>query len=170
MSTPLELAITFTLQAEGKFTHDTGGDTMCGVTQAVYDAYRSEQHLKPQSVRLIDMDEVYSIFNEKYFLAGHCDKLPLKLAIAHADWCYNHGVSGAIKHLQESCGVQNDGIVGAKTLAAFADSTSVTLATYLQKRIDFYHDLASNKPDKYGIYLNGWLNRVENLKKYIEKI
>lgn len=168
----LSAATAFTLKAEGKYWDDPiGGPTMYGVTQTTYDAYRKKEGLHLQSVRLIEMDEVLAIMDSEYWTPGHCDEMPLKLAVAHFDWCYNHGVSGAIHSLQTCLGVASDGVFGSGTLAALKtailDNPGAFLTKYLDARRQWYRDDAATKPEA-AADLEGWLNRVDELQNYLE--
>ncbi len=163
-------AIRFTLGAEGKFVIDDGGPTMYGVTQAVYDDFRRGEGLSLQSVRLIDMDEVYVIMGNRYWVPAHCGDLGPKMGVAHFDWAYNHGVEGSIKTLQEALNVQADGIYGPHTKEAAQTASDSILDRYLALRKDFYNHLAQDNPGEYARYLDGWLNRVDNLEKYLALI
>ena len=166
----IQQAIHFTLGAEGKFVIDDGGPTMYGVTQAVYDDYRRDEGVLPQSVRLIEMDEVEDIMRREYWTPAHCDDLGNKMGVAHFDWSYNAGAGRAIKTLQEALNVTADGIYGPHTKAAAQAAADSLVAPYLERRKAFYRDLASGNPAKYGEYLDGWLNRVDNLEKYLASL
>ncbi len=166
MST-FDLAMKFTLKAEGGFTHDTGGDTMCGVTQTVYDAYRKLHSVAQQSVRIISYDEVADIMQSEYWNPAHCDSMPPKLSVAMFDWAYNHGVTGAIETLQGCLGLTADGVFGAHTAAAIAATGDGIVPQFLDARRDYYQHLATINPDKYAEYLDGWLNRVDLLEAYL---
>ena len=161
-------AIRFTLGAEGKFTVDDGGPTMYGVTQAVYDDFRRGESLALQSVKLIDMDEVYVIMGNQYWVTAHCGDLPDKLAVAHFDTAYNAGVERAIKILQEALNVTVDGAYGPHTKEAASSAGDNVQDRYLDCRAAFYHALAQDNPEKYAKYLDGWLNRVDNLRNYLK--
>ncbi len=171
MSGPLQLAMAFTLDAEKGYTVDDGGPTMYGVTQAVYDSYRDSIHAPRQSVRLISTSEVAVIMYSRYWQPAQCNLLPPKVAIAHFDTSYNEGVHGAIEILQTALGVEADGDIGPQTKHAveIADPVSL-LADYLDDRRAFYHHLADADPARYDSFLDGWLNRVNELKTYLESI
>ena len=170
MESAIQLAMKFTLAAEGKFTIDDGGPTMYGVTQEVYDSYRDSVHQPRQSVRLITSQEVTVIMFARYWLPARCNLLPAKVAIAHFDTSFNEGVDGSIRVLQAALGVEQDGIIGLMTERAIniADPV-VLLADYLDARRNAYHRIVAANP-KDAIYLDGWLNRVNALEKYLEGI
>ena len=170
MNDALQLAMKFTLKAEGKYTDDDGGPTMYGVTQMTYDRYRDSVGMPRQSVRLITMPEVRVIMQSRYWHPARCDVLPEKVAIAHFDTAYNEGVDGAIEILQEALGVERDGIIGPLTEHAIDIAEPVALLTdYLDARRDAYHRIVADSPAD-SIYLDGWLNRVDELEKYLGAI
>lgn len=160
-------AIRFTLGAEGGFVIDDGGPTMYGVTQDVYDDFRRQDGLLLQSVQLIEMDEVYVIMGNEYWVPAHCGDLGQKMGVAHFDWAYNHGIEGAIKTLQEALNVEADGIYGPHTKAAAQEAGDGVLGAYLEARRIWYRNAAQEHPEKYEKYLDGWLNRVDNLASYL---
>ena len=169
----IQEAIHFTLGAEGKFVIDDGGPTMYGVTQAVYDDYRRNEGLSLQSVRLIEMDEVEDIMRREYWTPAHCDDLGNKMGVAHFDWSYNHGDEGGFETLQIALGFTGDAVdgkYGPHTKAAAQAAGDSVLGAYLDARRQWYRDAAKRNPAKYGEYLDGWLNRVDNLEKYLASL
>ena len=172
--TPFETALSFTLHWEGGYVDnpaDPGGATNEGVTQATYDRFRVSRGELNQSVELISDDEVAAIYSQMYWLLGHCQDLPLKLAVCHFDWCVNHGVSGAIKTLQVALGVNSDGIFGAGTTAAVQRMVDTkdepdTIKAYLQLRRVRYQSIAQVNPAMMQ-FLKGWLSRVNDLQSYL---
>ena len=166
----IEQALQFTLKAEGTFTVDDGGPTMYGVTQSVYDAYRASKHRSTQSVELISQEELKDIEIDNYWNPAGCGYLPDNLAICHFDWAYNHGVSGAIYDLQQVLRIPADGILGPVTIKSFLNTTNSMVVPYLQKRKSVYHSLVKENSEKYERYLVGWLDRVNQLQDYIERL
>jgi lysozyme family protein len=163
-------AMAFTTSWEGGFANhpdDPGAATCFGVTQKNYDVYRLENVLQLQSVAQIDRLEVLNIFREKYWIAGSCDSLKAPLDIAHFDTCVNFGVSHAVMFLQQSLGVDFDGQMGPLTLAAAdaCDPREVALLVS-ELRIGFRYDRCEQKPSQ-RVFLEGWLNRDNALKKLV---
>lgn len=162
-------AMIFTLKAEGAWTPIDGG-TMRGVTQAVYDTYRKKEGLHLQSVRLIEDNEVRAVMEDEFWYPSGCQEMPEKLSIAHFDWAYNHGVSGAIHSLQSCLGIVSDGVFGPVTLKAVQAATQNDempfVLKYLDARRQWCSEDAALKPED-ETYLQGWLNRVDALQKYL---
>ena len=176
--TPLQLSMQFTLKEEGKFTIDTGGPTMYGVTQAVYDAYRHSKDLPLQTVAAISDAEVADIMASEYWNPTRCDQMPVRLAVCAFDWSYNHGVHGAIQTLQICLGVTADGQFGAQTLAAMNNTLALETPNaphglvfrFLDARREWYHNAVIKDEVKYEPYLDGWLNRVDALEAYVKTL
>lgn len=168
MNTPFDKGAFFVLRAERGYTVDDGGATNHGITQAVYDAFRLRNGLFRQPVLQISMPEVQEIMHDEYWELAHCDDLSENLAIAHFDTAFNAGIDRAIRTLQGVLGVVVDGIYGQKTQQAAQAAFDSVVGAYLDARVAFYQQLARDYPDKYTKYLDGWLNRVAALKRYLE--
>lgn len=168
------LALKFTLFAEGGYSdnpEDGGGPTNYGITQATWDAYTTAHGLAPSPVAGIPLSTAETIYRHLYWDAGHCDAMPAHLGICHFDWCVNHGVIGAAYTLQAALRVSQDGIIGPVTLAAIASAaqanrTGVIVARYLTLRDQWYRADVAQNPSQ-AVFLEGWLNRVDNLRDYL---
>lgn len=162
-------ALQFTLQFEGGLSdnpNDSGGRTMHGIQQRVYDAYRANKGNPQQDVKLISMVEVQDIYYHQYWLKFHCDVIPAQLDIAVFDFAVNAG-NEAMTELQRIVGVTVDGVFGAKTqaavVAACANNTNNEINQYMYAHEKFYKDLTVRIPkDIYA--LKGWLARTERLR------
>ena len=165
-----EKALQFVLEREGGFCNvpaDHGGATNKGITQTVYNQYRRDKGETLQSVEYITDQEVSDIYSTKYWLPAHCDALIDALSVIHFDSSVNNGVGQASKFLQRCLGVQDDGIIGPATLAKLATTNQALLEPiYILQRQKFYELIVQEKPDQEQ-FLKGWLNRLEELKKYI---
>lgn len=169
---PFDVAMAFTLRAEGGFVddpHDHGGATNHGITQASYDAWRAHHGMPSQSVELLTDAETRQLYDEDYWTPAKCPQLPAALAVIHFDWCVNHGVSGAIKTLQRALGVSVDGIFGPGTAAAVAVAAAdlgTLIREYQAFRIAFYHADVEADPSQ-ARFLPGWLKRVDQLNAFL---
>lgn len=118
------------LAHEGGYVNDPqdpGGATNKGITYRVYDAYRQKNGLAPRDVREITPDEVAAIYRFQYWNPAHCDELPAGLDYVVFDGNVNSGVSRSVKWLQQALGVEQDGQVGAVTLAAIKQRDTLEL-------------------------------------------
>lgn len=147
-----ELALEFLFPAEGGYSNhkaDKGGATNLGVTQGTYNAWLRAKGLPQKDVRQISRDEAVSIYRDNYFTASGADKLSdSKMAVAVFDTAVLHGVGGA-KGFFGKCGGD--------------------LNTFLELREKSYDKICANDPTQ-KVFLQGWKNRVNNLRRYLAKI
>ena len=79
------------------------------------------------------------------------------------DWFWMSGII-AIKRLQLIVGTKQDGIVGAKTLAAVHAKNQKELFTQLKNaRHNHFISIVTKSPEKRK-FLRGWLNRLNDIK------
>jgi lysozyme family protein len=161
-------ALQFVLRWEGSFVDDPddpGGRTNRGVTQKVYDDWRSCKGLTRRDVKLLEDAELESIYNGNYWLPPRCDLLPTPLDLVQFDTAVNMGVGRAVRFLQASAGCGVDGDFGSGTQDAVAQCDPGTLlGDYCQRREDCYRNLVKRNP-KLGKFLKGWLNRLNALRQ-----
>jgi lysozyme family protein len=161
MSFPDSLAMV--LQFEGGFVDnpdDPGGATNQGVTQAVYDRWRTEHGVPAQSVRLILPNEVAAIYQTEYWLPAHCNVLTPPLDAVVFDCAVNSGEGRAIRTLQQALQLTDDGAWGPETqAAALACDPRAVASRYLDLRDIFYNAVARARPQSLE-FLRGWLNRI----------
>lgn len=86
------------------------------------------------------------------------------------DWVWASGVWG-IRFPQRMLGVMDDGIVGDKTLTSLnKQNKDEFLKRLYARREEHFRNLAAKDPKFGAPNLQGWLNRLENLKKFNERI
>lgn len=149
----------FVLRWEGGYVNnpsDPGGATNKGITQGAYNAYRLSRNLPTQSVRFIAQIEVESIYFNNYWKASRSDLLSPKLALVHFDTAVNMGVGRANQFLSQA------------RQSAGSDEASI-IKRYLEIREAYYRAIVASRPSQ-GIFLNGWLNRLNALRKEVESI
>lgn len=169
-----ERALKFVLDSEGGFVnhpHDKGGKTNKGILQRVYDKHRDDKQEDRRCVREITDEEVEDIYYNEYWVPGKCYKFPWPLYAVHFDGCVNSGVGQAGKWLQRAVGSHADGAIGPKTIIAYeakVDEVGVDgiVQDILKQRNAFYKFLVEKDPTQKS-FINGWLNRLDNLKEYI---
>jgi lysozyme family protein len=163
----LDAALKFVLRWEGGFVdhpNDPGGRTNKGVTQKVYDAWRSRQGHATRDVKLIEDAEVHAIYATDYWLPPRCDLLATPLDLVQFDTAVNMGVGRAVRFLQGALGCGVDGDFGPATERAVAGcDTGSLLTAYCDRREAFYRSLAQKNP-KLGVFLKGWMNRLNALR------
>lgn len=110
----------------GKVNHpkDPGGRTNRGITQRVYNAWRSKSNRPPRDVYQIDDMEVAAIYRFQYWDAVMGDRLPEGVGYVVFDGAVNSGPKQSIKWLQRALGSiytgAIDGVMGTITLDAVA--------------------------------------------------
>lgn len=165
--TRLTHALDFTLRWEGGYVNDPadpGGATNKGVTQSTYDTWRASRKLPKQAVKLIAHSEVGAIYESRYWKACRCGELPAPVDLVVFDSAVNCGPARASRWLQVALGVEADGSVGPRTVAAAREFGSpVELARKVSGlRAAHYHDIVSKDPSQKK-FLNGWINRLGDL-------
>lgn len=169
--TRFDLCLELVLGHEGGFTAnkaDRGGATNFGVTQAVYDDWRIGQGFGRQPVSGISGDEVRSIYMSRYWLLGKCDLMPAPLDYCHFDGAVQHGVGQAAKFLQRALGVEADGAIGPKTLAAVQEEAAAgriddICSDILDQREEFYERLVARDPSQKA-FIKGWHARIAGVR------
>jgi murein DD-endopeptidase MepM/ murein hydrolase activator NlpD len=143
-------ALAFSLKWEGGYVNDPddpGGATNKGITQNVYNSFLTSQGLSGKDVALISDDEVRQIYYQNYWMPAGCDKLSERLAKCHFDASINHGLGKSPDFLED-----------AKLGVGSEDDQ---LKRYCNSRESYYRYLANNGMGK---FLNGWLNRLNDLR------
>ncbi len=156
-------ALAHVLEMEGGYSddpYDPGGPTNLGITLRVYADWKgvaADAALK-QELQGIPESAVRAIYATRYWTPADCDDLPPALALFHFDTAVNHGVTGAIRLLQQAVGTDVDGEMGPLTLGAIASATvESSLRTYAEVRRERYRTLPH-----FWRFGRGWLARVDS--------
>jgi len=137
---------------------DPGGETKFGV------AKNANTDL---NIKTLTWDGAKTVYFNRYWIAGSCDKLPPRLAVLHFDGCVNHGVKKANMFLQQAAGVVADGDIGPVTLSKIVGSSEIGLCNKVcDLRAKFYNDIVKNKPTS-AKYLAGWLRRITEMRVFV---
>lgn len=163
MKSSFETALRLVLVHEGGFANhpkDPGGRTMRGVTQRTYDAYRSRIGERSADVKGIGEDELRSIYRMQYWDKVMGDDLPPGLDYAVFDFAVNSGPSRAAKFLQKIVGAEQDGVIGAQTLANIKGRDVSTIIVRLcDDRLAWLKRLKT-----FATFGKGWSRRVTEVK------
>jgi lysozyme family protein len=103
-------AVEFVLSKEGSFSNlpdDPGGKTKWGISSRVY-----PEVLDPGFSR----DDAIAIYLRDYWLRCKCEQMPPGLGLIVLNCAVNQGQETAIKLLQRSLRLKEDGILGPRTL------------------------------------------------------
>lgn len=108
--------------------------------------------------------ENYAAWMGKIRLDVVCD-LDVALGAAVTDWAVHSGHTTAIRGLQKSIGVDADGVMGPKTLAALGVVSNGP--TWRRRvlgvhcaRLEFLGRLITDAPDRHARFAAGWLTRM----------
>lgn len=159
-----ETCLAETLKWEGGWSNhkdDTGGPTMRGVIQRVYDAWRKRNNLPRRSVRAIEEAELQAIYRENYWQLVRGDELPEGVDLCVFDYGVNSGPSRSVSHLQEILGVKVDGNMGPVTIDAVNAADPVDIVKKLcDRRRKFVRQIVS-----YPTFGVGWNRRIDGIEQ-----
>ena len=153
-----------TLKFEGGWSNhprDPGGATMRGVTQRVYDAYRSNMGLDTRTVRNIADDELAEIYKKNYWRPVAGPYLPDGFDFVAYDGGVNSGPSRGVKWLQKALRIRADGAAGPVTInAANASRDRVNvIKRACAARLGFLQALRH-----WATFKGGWAKRVATVE------
>lgn len=141
---------------------DRGGPTNMGITQRTYTMWCNDNGGMNRDIRGITRPEAAAIYKANYWIPARCSELPESVREIHFDSSVNHGVSRAAKLLQAAAGVEQDGAIGDKTLAAVAEMDARLLkARYINARYDFYGAIIQRDRSQL-VFIAGWLARMSH--------
>jgi len=113
-------------------------------------------------IKNLTLEQAKAIYKKDWWDKLGAEQLHPAIVYQLWDFAVNAGKSRAIKELQQVAGVIDDGILGAKTIAAVkALSVTDVLILLTAERLRFYTSLTT-----WGTYGKGWTNRVADNLKY----
>lgn len=134
---------------DGGYTNDPidpGGETKFGISK------KSHPDIDIKSLTLIESEEIYL---REYWIPCGCDNLDWPLAMSVFDAAINCGQGRAKAWLAKSGSAERE--------------SRKTATLFNQERIAYYNGLVAKKPSL-NKYIKGWLNRVNDLSKYIDVV
>ena len=137
-------AMEFIFQAEGGLSvdkNDPGGTTKYGISQ------RANPDI---DIENLSKDQAKEIYYRRYWLPSSANIQPYPVCIVHMDCAVNCGIHRAMQLLNDS----------------FGETPQDQAINYIGLRANFYTELVKKNP-KLAVYLRGWLNRLNNLTKFI---
>ena len=162
MKDNFEKALAAVLVHEGGFSNlksDPGGMTNLGCTKAVWEEHCGHP-VDEKTMRGLTPADVGPLYRQKYWNKVCGDDLPAGVDYVVFDAAINSGPGRAAKWLQACVGVEPDGGIGPKTLAAVrAFSAKQLVEDYTKRRLSFLMDLPTW--DTFG---RGWTRRVNEVE------
>lgn len=132
---------------------DPGGATKYGIDQ------RSHPTV---NIRNLTRDQARQIYWHSYWRTIAGAYLPARTAWAVMDCAVNCGRAQSVKWLQRALRINDDGIIGPRTLehASLENDSELALAVLAQREA---HYRALAKKGNFAKFLKGWLNRNNDL-------
>jgi lysozyme family protein len=162
MKDNFDAALKAILHHEGGFVNhpsDPGGMTNLGVTKKVWEEWVGHE-VDEKAMRALTPEMVGPMYKAKYWDKIKGDDLPEGVDYAVFDAAVNSGPGRAAKWLQGCVGVEQDGGIGPKTLAAVtAFDPKKLVEDYAKRRLSFLMDLPH-----WGTFGRGWSRRVAEVQ------
>lgn len=158
-----EQCFALVLKHEGGFVNnpkDPGGMTNLGVTKKVWEAFVGRE-VDEAEMRSLTPEMVKPLYKKNYWDVIRGDDLPDGVDYATYDLAVNSGTRRAIKMLQKSAGVPDDGSIGPQTLEAVNDKNPRELAQDIcENRLAFLQGLPT-----WDVFGKGWGRRVADVEQ-----
>jgi lysozyme family protein len=162
MNTNFDRALVFILAHEGGFVNnpkDPGGMTNLGCTKAVWEAHCGHP-VDEKVMRALTHDDVRPVYKRNYWDKIQGDELPAGVDYVVFDTAINSGPGRAAKFLQACVGLEPDGVIGPKTLAAVrAADPKQLVQDYAKRRLSFMMELPT-----WPTFGKGWTRRVNEVE------
>lgn len=139
---------------EGRYSNnpaDPGGETMFGVTKVVARAHGYNGNMID-----LPLNAAKLIYKSSYWDKARCDELPEEVRFDTFDAAVNSGVGQAVKFLQRAAGVQDDGVIGPRTLSAVRAMDP----QLLDKRLSGYRLRFMTELKNWPPFAKGWAARI----------
>ena len=135
---------------EGGYTSghgDPGGETNWGISKRSYPSV---------DIKNLTREGAQAIYSRDFWLPLHADTLPGSVAFQLFDFAVNSGIRTAIRALQRTVGVVDDGFWGPQSqqAAGFMSETDMIMRL-LAERLDFMTTLAN-----WPTAGRGWARRI----------
>jgi lysozyme family protein len=149
-----DMAFASIAKIEGGFSDrekaaDPGGATKFGITERVARAWGYQGDMRD-----LPLDTAKAIAKAWYWTKYQCDQFDERIAYQVFDAAYNGGYP--VRWLQECVGVEADGVLGAKTIAAVRTADVwKTIALFNAKRLAYLTELQNWPPNA-----RGWAKRI----------
>lgn len=156
------------LKSEGGYVNDPddpGGETMMGVTRAVYEQWIGRQVMDGE-MKTLTFDDVKPIYKKNYWDRLRLDDVPSGLDMVLMDIGVNSGTGRAAKWVQRLAGVKADGAIGPVSLRAIHNlKPADAVESLYHTRQAFYERLPHFR--KFG---KGWTARNKDVTEYAKEL
>ena len=158
---------------------DKGGPTKYGISLKfakgtkdfeLFDATK-DKRIDSDDIRVLSFDDAVQAYKKYFWDYFDLDTIEdNKKCFVVFDAAVNHGIGGATKLMQKTLvdlgyNVTIDGLYGPKTKAAFVNAQPEDFViNFLDKRESLFRAIVKNNPSQ-KVFLKGWLNRIENIKR-----
>ncbi len=163
MKENFQKALKAVLHHEGGFVNhpnDPGGMTNLGCTKKVWEEWVGHE-VTEKTMRALTPGDVAPLYKQKYWDKIKGDELPAGVDYAVFDCAINSGPGRATKFLQACVGVDPDGAIGPRTMAAVNSIVTKDLVEdYSKRRLSFMMDLP-----QWVTFGKGWSRRVSEVEK-----
>lgn len=164
MKQNFDAALKAVLVHEGGFVNnpkDPGGMTNLGCTKAVWEEHCGHP-VDEKAMRALTPADVGPLYKRKYWDKVQGDELPSGVDYVVFDAAINSGAGRAAKWLQACVGVEVDGGLGPKSLAAVrAFDAKQLVSDYSKRRLSFLSDLST-----WETFGKGWTRRVNEVEVF----
>jgi lysozyme family protein len=133
--------------------NDPGGLTQWGISQSSY---------PDVDIRALTRNDAKQIYRRDFWERIHADQLGEGIAFQVFDFAVNSGIGTAVRKLQRTIGVADDGHFGPISRAALAAlSQSDVIMRFAAERLDFWRSLST-----WPRFGNGWAGRAAQDLRY----
>ena len=172
---PIEFsdALKFVLRWEGGYTNhpkDPGGATNKGITQKVYDDYRTSKKHPKVNVKFILDYEVKEIYETKYWNLVRSKWLKAPLGLVMFDTAVNFGPAGAIRRLQKALKLKITGNWTQEISDVIHECDAGKVALEICKLRKIWRNYRVKQNPTQLVFLKGWLNRDNDLINEVNKL
>ncbi len=134
---------------DGGYTNDKddpGGETKWGISKRAYPDI---------DIKSLTQEEALRLYEKDYWLKAGCDKMEKAMSIVVFDSAVNCGVGRTRSWLDEFAKAKEKApnLKGERWM--------------IQRRTQYYLELVKKRP-ALNKYIKGWLNRVNDLSKYVD--
>lgn len=140
---------------------DRGGPTNMGITLATLVSYRGRPCTRGD-MRALTIHEASSIYKDMYWVKPGLFSLALDPLTQEMlfDTAVHSGPHRAVRLLQSSLGLKDDGVIGPKTRSKVQHTKAPVLAAgYIAARVMFLGRIITNNPSQ-AVFAAGWMKRM----------